>query len=117
MNKWEIWIDTNISPIIAKWIFEFTAIPTKSSFSLNLHFVDDITIYKMAQIRNKVIILTKDEDFKELIDWFGAPPKAIIIKFGNCSNKIFWEKLKPKLKPALEILLNENADVNVISLD
>lgn len=106
MSNWEIWIDTNISPIMAKWIAEYTNIATKSSYSLNLHSVDDMTIFKMARQKGNVIIMTKDEDFKELIDWFGAPPKAIIIKFGNCSNQIFWEKLKPQINQTLKDLLN-----------
>ncbi|WP_316829720.1 DUF5615 family PIN-like protein [Pedobacter aquatilis] len=116
MSKWEIWTDTNISPIIAKWLTEYTNFKTKSSYSLNLHGVDDMTIFKMAQIKKNVIIISKDLDFKELIDWFGAPPKLILIRFGNCSNKQFWLKLKPKIKPAIEILLGSNDEVNVISI-
>ncbi|WP_293786667.1 DUF5615 family PIN-like protein [uncultured Pedobacter sp.] len=116
MNDWEIWVDTNISPIIAKWISEYTNFKTRSSFCLNLHSVDDLTIFRMAQIKKNVIIVSKDSDFKELIDWFGAPPKLILIKFGNCSNKLFWQRLEPKINPALEVLLNKTEEVNVISI-
>lgn len=38
----EIWLDTNISPAIAKWMVEYTGISVKSSYSLNLHYMSDI---------------------------------------------------------------------------
>ncbi len=42
---WEIWIDTNISPIIAKWMAEHTGLVVKSSYSLSLHYLIDKEIY------------------------------------------------------------------------
>ncbi|MET0572166.1 MAG: DUF5615 family PIN-like protein [Pedobacter agri] len=116
MNNWEIWTDTNISPIIAKWISEHTKFKTRSSYSLKLHSVQDLTIYKLAKIHGNIIIISKDSDFVEIIDWFGAPPKLILIKFGNCSNQIFWHKLKPLINSALEVLLNDNEEINMISI-
>ena len=89
MTDWEIWTDTNISPIIAKWTSEYTNLKTKSSFSLNLHSVEDRIIYDMAKIYGNVILMSKDSDFKQLIDWYGSPPKLILIKFPNCSNRSF----------------------------
>ncbi len=70
----------------------------------------------MAKIYGNVIIVSKDSDFKELIDWYGSPPKLILIKFGNCSNQLFWQKLKPKINVALRLLLNENSEVNVFNI-
>jgi hypothetical protein len=43
---WEIWIDTNISPIIAKWAADVTGLVVKSSYSLSLHHLTDKEIYK-----------------------------------------------------------------------
>ncbi|WP_131537410.1 DUF5615 family PIN-like protein [Pedobacter nototheniae] len=111
MNNWEFWIDTNISPIIAKWISEYTGYTAKSSYSLNLHFIDDIKIYTMARNTGNVILISKDSDFNNLIEWYGSPPKLINIKFGNCSNHIFWDKLKPQLNKAIQELLINNMDI------
>lgn len=51
MNDWEIWTDTNISPIIAKWLSEFTNLKARSSFSLNLRSVDDLTILGWLKLK------------------------------------------------------------------
>lgn len=39
---WEIWLDTNISPAIAKWMNEETGVIVKSSYSLSLHHLTDL---------------------------------------------------------------------------
>jgi len=82
-ENWEIWLDTQLSPIIAKWILEFTGYSVKSSYSLQLHFLTDLAIYDKAKAVGKVILISKDADFPELISRLGSPPKLIVIKKGN----------------------------------
>ncbi len=60
---WEIWTDTHISPIIAKWLNERMGLHVKSSYKLELNGLDDLDIYKKAKAHGNVIILTKDSDF------------------------------------------------------
>jgi predicted nuclease of predicted toxin-antitoxin system len=45
---WEIWLDVNISPIIAKWISEQTIFTAKSTFTLNHQTLNDLEIYERA---------------------------------------------------------------------
>ena len=72
MTDWEIWLDTNISPAIAKWMAEHTGLTVKSSYSLNLHYMEDVEIYNDAKTMGKVILLSKDNDFTGLISRLGA---------------------------------------------
>ena len=44
-NNWEIWLDVQISPIIAKWMAESTALNVKSSFTLGFQRMTDHAIY------------------------------------------------------------------------
>jgi predicted nuclease of predicted toxin-antitoxin system len=53
-----------------------------------LNKTPDREIYDLAYNKEKVIIISKDVDFRELVAWQGAPPKVIAIEFENCSNKI-----------------------------
>ena len=48
---WELWINTNISPIIAKWMAEQTGLVVKSSYSLSLHNLSDKEIYEKAKLQ------------------------------------------------------------------
>ncbi|MDM8176116.1 MULTISPECIES: DUF5615 family PIN-like protein [Olivibacter] len=108
---WEIWLDTNISPVIAKWMMAHLNVIVKSSYSLDLHFLDDLTIYNRAKSAGKVVLVSKDADFPELISKLGSPPKLINLKIGNCSNQILWEKIKPRMKEVLTILAESDIDM------
>ena len=65
-EQWEIWIDTQLSPIIAKWMSDFTGYTVKSSYSLQLHSLSDLTIYDLAKTAGNVILISKHADFPEL---------------------------------------------------
>jgi predicted nuclease of predicted toxin-antitoxin system len=109
--EWEIWLDTNISPAIAKWMNEYTGFLVKSSYSLSLHHKTDIEIYQLARTHGKVILLSKDADFPELISRLGAPPKLISLKIGNCDNRTLWEFILPNIKNALHLLMTSDIDI------
>jgi len=108
---WEIWLDTNISPAIAKWMNEYLEISVKSSYSLSLHSLTDLQIYQRARSQGNVILLSKDADFPELISRLGSPPKLISLKIGNSDNRTLWEFLRPHMLKALELLTNTEIDI------
>ena len=108
---WEIWLDTNLSPIIAKWMSEYTGYRVKSSYLLSLHHMDDMSIYQMAKAHGNVILISKDADFPELISRLGAPPKLINIKIGNCDNQRLWSILKSGIMDAIALLISSDVDI------
>ena len=114
-NEWEIWLDVHISSAIAKWMKDYTGISVKSAYILSLHQLDDIEIYKKAKKQGKVIIISKDADFPELISRLGAPPKLINIKIGNCDNRALWRFLESRIKQAVEIL--SSTDIDIVELE
>lgn len=108
---WEIWLDTNISPAIAKWMNEYIGITVKSSYSLSLHHLSDLDIYQRAREQGNVILLSKDADFSELISRLGSPPKLISLKIGNCDNRILWDFLRQHIENAIQLLTATNTDI------
>lgn len=112
---WEIWLDANVSPAIAKWMSEYTGLIVRSSYSLSLNYETDFAIYQRARDYGKVILLSKDADFPELISRLGAPPKLITLKVGNCDNKALWDFLQPVILEAVNILMS--SDTDIVELD
>ncbi len=110
-DDWEIWLDTQLSPIIAKWMNEYTGFSAKSSYSLQSNLLSDLEIYQRAKATGNIIIVSKDADFPELINRLGSPPKLIVIKKGNCDNREMWEFIKANIKRALEILMQTDASI------
>lgn len=99
-----IWLDANISPVIARFISENFHIDCFHISSLPVDISDDEAIFNAAKKEADVIITTKDYDFVLLQDRFSAPPKIIWLTFGNTPNAVVKEKLNLHLSEALKQL-------------
>jgi len=110
-HEWEIWLDVHVSPIIAKWMSEYTDYNIKSAYKLSFQNLSDLEIYQKAKDQGNVIILSKDADFPNIISRLGAPPKLINIQFGNCNNRSFWEHIKDHIKYSVELLISSETDI------
>jgi predicted nuclease of predicted toxin-antitoxin system len=98
-----IWTDAHLSPAIAVWItanFDITAFSLRD---LGLRDAEDAEIFAAAKAQG-VIVMTKDSDFVDLSNRFGAPPQIILLTCGNTSNARLKEILNSTLLEALEFL-------------
>ena len=82
---------------------------------IGLRDAEDIDIFKAAHLAN-AIVMTKDRDFVELLDRYGAPPKIIWITCGNTSNANLRTILSLELLRAISILQNSETLVEIASL-
>lgn len=100
----KIWVDAQLSPVIALWINEsFTNISAVSMRSLDMLYASDIEIFKAARAQS-VVILSKDADFVKLIELHGIPPQLIWVTCGNTSNSRMFQILKTALPQAKQLL-------------
>lgn len=56
-------------------------------YRIGLDRASDLAVWNAARTRGYVIV-SQDADFSDLSAMFGAPPKVIWIRRGNCST--FW---------------------------
>lgn len=111
-HEFEIWLDNHISPIIAKWMMEETDYVVKSSYSLKLHGLSDIEIYNKAKLNGLVIIISKDTDLDEIISLKGSPPKLILLRIGNCDNRIIFSFIMENIENAIKLFTTfKNKDI------
>lgn len=76
-------LDQNLSPrLIPRLQKQFPASAHIREFGLS--DATDAEIWTFAQ-QNAFVILTKDADFNDRSEIFGAPPKVIWLRSGNCS--------------------------------
>lgn len=57
------------------------------------------------------MIVSKDSDLDEIISLNGSPPKLIILKVGNCDNKILFTILQKNIEKAIRLLFDFNKDI------
>ena len=99
----KIIIDAQLSPNLATWITQNFDIEAYSVKYLGLRDATDETIFAEARKQN-AIVLTKDEDFLNLVTQKGSPPKIIWLTCGNTSNQRMKEVLSQNLATALVLL-------------
>lgn len=96
----KIWVDAHISPGIAAWINETFTYKAFSLRGLGLRDADDIEIFQKARIED-VILITKDSDFLNLVATRGTPPRVILLRCGNTTNRRLREIFATHLNEAI----------------
>jgi len=107
-------VDAQLPPRLAQWL-------VKQGAEKAIHVRDiegglvlpDKNVWETAR-ENGWIIVTKDIDFFELSAVFGLPPKVVLIRYGNCANKIMIERLLRVWSESTTQLVKE--DVRLILL-
>lgn len=99
-----LWIDAQLSPALAAWINrEYPDLQAHSVRSLSLRDAEDVEIFRAAR-EAEVVVMTKDSDFRHLLDDHGPPPKIIWVTCGNTSNRRMREILSRVLPDVLGAL-------------
>ena len=99
-----IWVDAQLSPSIAAWINRsFDNIKAESVQALGLRDATDIEIFESAK-KAGASVMSKDDDFIQIIEQRGAPPKLIWITCGNTSNTRMRDILSKTLPKVIELL-------------
>lgn len=99
-----IWIDAHLSPAIATWITNTFGITAFALRDVGLRNAEDTVIFEEAKAQS-VILMTKDSDFVDLINRFGAPPQIIWLTCGNTLNTRLKEILGATLLDAVALFL------------
>ena len=99
----KIWIDAQLSPAIAPWIANHFGVEVSALRDLGLRDATDSQIFLRAKEANAVV-MTKDNDFVELVNRLGTPPQVIWLTCGNTSNARLRQILVKTLHQAILLL-------------
>jgi predicted nuclease of predicted toxin-antitoxin system len=75
--------DHNLSPRLPRLLADLFA-ESIHVREVALHAVDDAVVWDYAKA-NGFVIVSKDSDFDQRALVFGAPPKCVWLRLGNCS--------------------------------
>ena len=98
-----IWLDAHLSPRLAHWLaatFEVQAVAVRD---LGLRQAEDHDIFFAAR-KVGAIVVTKDNDFLDLLERHGSPPKIIWLTCGNTSEAALREIFTAHFPEALRLL-------------
>jgi predicted nuclease of predicted toxin-antitoxin system len=111
-SSMKLLLDENLSLRIVPLLQE--AFPgTTQVVSVGLERADDRAIWEFAK-KHDYVIVTKDDDFLDLLSVIGYPPKVVLLAWGNCSNQQIVEAM---MRRKIEIMtMLENDDVGLVEL-
>ena len=101
--------DHNISPKLVEHLADLFP-GSDHVFALRLHTSDDQTIRSFAA-DNDFLIVTKDADYGEMHMLFGAPPKVIWIRRGNCSTNAVEQMLRDHIDDIIRLVEDESLGI------
>lgn len=105
LNEIELWLDMQLSPMLAIWIESNLGIKAISSYDLFINNEKDEVIFLEAKDKGNVILLSKNHAFLDLMYRLQPPPKLIWLTMGNCPNNQMKMILEKTLRPAINELL------------
>ncbi len=81
-----LWVDAQLPPALAHWLRKRHGIEAWHVAEVELLDVDDRAIFAAARTGRAAIVMTKDDDFVELVERHGPPPQVVWVTCGNLRN-------------------------------
>ena len=106
-------IDTQLPHQLVKRLKELGVDARHTTYFPDGHLLDDARIIEIA-IEQGRIIFTKDTDFQDNFLIKGAPPRILLLKLGNVSNKDLFEIIE-SIYEKIEQLFEDGNGMVVIS--
>jgi predicted nuclease of predicted toxin-antitoxin system len=107
-----VWLDAQLSPRLARWLADAFGVQAAAVRDLGMQQAEDLDIFLAARKAGAVVI-TKDNDFVELLERLGSPPKIIWLTCGNTSEAALRGIFTANFAEALRLL---DADDNLVEL-
>jgi predicted nuclease of predicted toxin-antitoxin system len=83
--------------------------------NVDLHEADDRTVWEYAR-DDGFAIVSKDEDFHHLSFLYGAPPKVVWVRLGNCTTVAIEQALRRHYTDLLNLDANEEGAFLIIGI-
>jgi predicted nuclease of predicted toxin-antitoxin system len=108
----KFWVDAQLPPALAAWLAKEYGVDALSLKDIGLRDAPDIEIFQAAQ-RAQIVVISKDNDFVDLVSRHGAPPQLLWVTCGNLTNSRLQTVLRKTFPEALALLVSGQAIVEV----
>ncbi len=108
----KFWVDAQLPPLLAAWLSDRHGVHAQSLRDLGLRDATDLAIFRAARAAGAVVI-SKDNDFVELVSKHGAPPQLLWVTCGNVTNTFLQQVFDRTFPDALALLTSGQAIVEI----
>lgn len=99
----KFWVDAQLPPMLANWLSTQFDVEALSLRDLGLRDSTDSEIFKAAQ-QAKVVVVSKDGDFVEMVSRYGTPPQLLWVTCGNVTNRQLQKVFSATFPAAIALL-------------
>ncbi len=110
-----LWLDAQMPPSLAEWLRQTLAIDAVAVRDIALRDADDRTIFAAARKAGATLV-SKDQDFVELVQRLGPPPQLLWVTCGNVSNVRMQKVMAATLPRAIGIIEAGEAVVEIADI-
>ncbi len=95
-------LDSNISFRLAKYLEPYFSEIIHVDHCVLIAPATDLAIWEYAY-QNNLIIVTKDDDYLDILNLKGFPPKIVLLKIGNQKNKYILQSLTDNINDIVDL--------------
>lgn len=106
------WLDAQLPPSLAVWLSGNFKVEAYALRDLGLRDAMDTEIFEAAR-HSGIVVVTKDNDFVELVLRLGAPPQILWLTCGNLTNAHLRQLLAATFANAHDLLVNGEPIVEI----
>lgn len=99
----KVWVDAQLPPSLCGWLARHSKLEAFHADHTGLREAEDAEVFG-AMRRPGVCVMTKDEDFVDLVTRLAPPPQILHLQVGNCGNEELQMFLLRGLPAAMEAL-------------
>lgn len=99
-----VWVDAQLPPALARWLAQEYGVDAAHVNDIGYLGADDPVIFEAARVGGAAVVVTKDEDFVQLLEQRGPPPQVVWITLGNVRNAALRAAVLP-VWPRIAVLL------------
>lgn len=78
-----LWLDAHLDPKLAPWLGATFGVTASTLKEIGLREADDQDLFDAARRFGKIVIVSKDGDFADIVRRLGAPPQIVWLRIGN----------------------------------
>jgi predicted nuclease of predicted toxin-antitoxin system len=84
-SPYSVWVDAQLPPALSRWLRDLGESGAVHVEDLGLLRAEDPEIFEKAR-QMKAVVITKDNDFVQILERRGPPPQVVWVTCGNRSN-------------------------------